>query len=263
MRATAPARYRVGATSFVTPAGWLENARRLAGRVADVALLLCEDPRRPGCAPDAAEVDGLAELARTTGLGYTVHAPCETSLADADRGRREDAVAQVLHATERVARLEPRAFVVHLDRPASASGGAARWREDARRSLDSLIAGGLSPDRICVETLDARFDVVAEVVEAAGVAVALDLGHFADAPAEAERLVARHLWHSPIIHWHGKVGPRDHRSLRHFPRAAARRILGALHAARWDGVLTLEVFGEEELADSLATLRELEGEVPT
>jgi sugar phosphate isomerase/epimerase len=160
-------RWRLGTTSFIHRAGWLENARRLAGRVEDVELLFF-DPDGPGGLPDEAEVRGLAELRRTTGLGYTVHAPLGAPLASADEARRRLAVARVRAAVERALPLQPRAVVIHLypgeveGAPAlAASSPAAGWEARATASLQALLGLGLPPATFCVESLDAGLDVVA------------------------------------------------------------------------------------------------------
>ncbi len=65
-----------------------------------------------------------------------------------------------------------------------------------------------------------------------------------------------------MVQWHGTdPSGRDHRSLRHYPRADAVRLVSALRDARWQGVLTLEVFREADFEESLAVLAEVEREV--
>ncbi len=46
MAAVPRLRPRIGTTSFVFPASWAENVRRLAGRVDDVEILVFEHPDR-------------------------------------------------------------------------------------------------------------------------------------------------------------------------------------------------------------------------
>jgi sugar phosphate isomerase/epimerase len=63
------------------------------------------------------------------------------------------------------------------------------------------------------------------------------------------------------VQWHGTdPSGRDHRSLRHYPRSAAIELVRALTSAGWSGVVTLEVFREADLDDSLAVLAEIEAE---
>jgi sugar phosphate isomerase/epimerase len=264
---TAP--YRIGTTSFVHPAGWLENATRLAGRVADVELLLFEPPA-PGNVPSAGEVDALARLGRETGLGYTVHAPLGLALASEDPARRRAAVEAVSRTVELTAPLAPHAVIVHLA-PGEREGDglpedAAAFRRRAAESLTAVQGAarraGLDPGALCLETLEYDFALAEPVVEALGLSVALDVGHLARDGVAFDAVVARNLGRARVVQWHGtEPGGRDHRSLRHYPREDGRRLLRTLRAAAWAGVLTLEVFRADDLHDSLAVLAELEREV--
>lgn len=258
------ARWLTGTTSFIHPAGWLENAHRLADRVDDVELLLF-DPSGPGGLPSAAEIDGLTRLARDSGLGYTVHAPLDVALGSADETRRRASVASVLEAARAVAPLQARALVVHLVLGEREGGPPPAdldaWRRRACGSLEVLLAGGVSREALCLETLDYDFALAEPVLDALGLSAALDVGHLARDGRPFDDVLARNLRRTRVIQLHGTVpGGRDHRSIRHYPRTDAVRLLRALAAAEWDGVLTLEVFGEPDLDDSLACLAELEAE---
>lgn len=258
------ARHLTGTTSFIHPAGWLENARRLADRVDDVEVLLF-DPSGPGGLPSAREIQGLVHLARETDLGYTVHAPLDLALGSADATRRRASVASVVEAARATAPLEARALVVHLvlgereGGPPPADLGA--WRRRAEGSLEEILAGGVPRETLCLETLDYDFALAEPVLDALGLSAALDVGHLARDGRPFDDVLARNLRRTRVVQLHGTApGGRDHRSIRHYPRADAVRLLRALTGAGWDGVLTLEVFGEADLDDSLACLAELETE---
>ncbi len=256
--------YRIGTTSFVHPAGWLENARRLAGRVQDVELLLFEAPR-DGNAPDAEEIAGLARLGAEAGLTWSVHAPLDVALASEDAARRRAAIDAVRRAIEITAPLAPHAVVVHLATGEREGAGIpadrAAFCRRAVGALREVLATGLPPAALCLETLEYDFALAEPVVEELGLSVALDVGHLARDGVAFDGVLARNLGRARVVQWHGTdPSGRDHRSLRHYPRAEAVRLLGALRQARWDGVLTLEVFREADLDESLALLAELERE---
>jgi sugar phosphate isomerase/epimerase len=258
------ARYRIGTTSFVHPAGWLENARRLAGRVEDVELLLFEPPA-PGTVPGAEELAALARVQEDAGLTFTVHTPLGLALASESEARRREAIDAVRAAVELTAPLSPHAYVVHLA-PGEREGGPlppdrVEFRRRAVASLREVLAAGIAPGALCLETLEYDFAEAEPVVEELGLSVALDVGHLARDGVALEPVLARNLHRTRVVQWHGTdPSGRDHRSLRHYPREDALRLLRALRAARWEGVLTLEVFREADLADSLAVLAELEAE---
>jgi sugar phosphate isomerase/epimerase len=257
--------YRIGATSFVRPAGWLENARALAGRVDDVELLLF-DPPTPASVPSGAEIAGLAALGRETGLGYSVHTPLGLALASEDPDRRRMAVDAISRVVALTAPLAPHAVIVHLA-PGEREGDpppadAAAFRRRAAESLRAVLATGIAPATLCLETLEYDFALAEPVVEELGLSVALDVGHLARDGVAFDAVLARNLGRSRVVQWHGTdPSGRDHRSLRHYPRGDALRLVRALRHAGWQGVLTLEVFREDDLDESLAVLAELEREV--
>lgn len=258
------ARYRIGTTSFVHPAGWLENARRLAGRVQDVEILLFEAPTAAS-APGPDEIAALARLGREAGLTWSVHAPLDIALASEDPARRRAGIEAVRRAVEITAPLAPHAVVVHLapgereGDPLPADPGSFRSR--AIDSLREVLGVGLPPAALCLETLEYDFALAEPVVEELGLSVALDVGHLARDGVTFDAVLARNLGRTRVVHWHGTDPTgRDHRSLRHYPRPDAVRLVRALRAARWGGVITLEVFREADLDESLALLAEIERE---
>jgi sugar phosphate isomerase/epimerase len=253
--------FRIGATSFVHPSGWADNVARLAGRVRDVELLFFE----ADSLPDPEEVEALAGWKARAGLTYSLHTPLTPGLASADEERRRAGVEAVLRALDVARPLAPEAVVVHVDfsdrEDDAPPRDLAAFHRRAARSLEALLLTGVPPRSICVETLDYDFELIAPVVEALGLSVALDLGHEQRAGRSVEALLDRHVSRARLVHWHG-VDPagRDHRSLRHVPVAAAKRVIASLRAARYDGALTLEVFGEDDLEESLALLAAWLGE---
>jgi sugar phosphate isomerase/epimerase len=253
-------RYSIGTTSFVHRASWLENAERLEGRVRDVELLLLDLDHS---VPSPGEIAALADLSRRTGLGFTVHTPLDVALASADEARRRRSAEHVARAVTLSAPLAPRAFVVHLF-PGEREGAPppdSGWRARAERSIAEILATGVDPAAICLESLDDGFAAVEPLLDAFGLSAALDVGHLARDRRPFDALLARNLRRARVVQWHGtEASGRDHRSIRHFPRADAVRLLRALAAAEWAGVLTLEVFSEADLDDSLAVLADLEAE---
>jgi sugar phosphate isomerase/epimerase len=252
--------YRLGTTSFIYRDHVVPNVKRLAGRVQDVEILLFDvDEDLPG--PEA--VAELRALAEAHGLSYTVHTPLSASLASADEERRRRGVADVQRALSWAAPLEPLGFPVHVylgerEHDPDPPRDLDAWRARATRSLTELIQSGVAAERLCVECLDYDFELIAPVVEALELSVALDIGHLERDGRALRALVTRYLDRARIIQWHGTdPGGRDHRSLTHFPRAEAEWLLETLRRRGWSGVLTLEVFNEQDFEESLARVREL------
>jgi sugar phosphate isomerase/epimerase len=254
---TTKAPIRIGATSFVYPDRWLPNVERLVGRVDDVELLVFEaEP------PDAAEQAALAALKRKTGLTYSLHTPLSISLASESAPRRHQSVALLRRIIEDTSELHPDLYVVHVylgdceaDVPPR---DLAAWRGRARRSLEAVLDSQVAPETLCVESLDYDFALLEPVVEELGLSVALDVGHLQRDGRPVREVMRRNLHRTRVIQWHGvDASGRDHRSLALVPRAEARDIVDHLLAESYPGVLTLEVFREDDFEESLAFLQGL------
>jgi sugar phosphate isomerase/epimerase len=250
--------FRVGATSFTVPATWSENVRQLAGRVEDVELLFFDSRELPS----PGEIEAIAEVRGE--LTFTLHTPLDVSLASEDAERRHRGVERVLAAIDRAAPLRPHSSVVHVylgdgehgPRPVDLEA----WRSRAAESLLELLSRGVRAETLCVEVLDYDFELLAPVVSRLGLSIALDAGHVHRDGGDPVALLERHRDRVRVVQWHGtEPGGRDHRSLVHLPRAAAQTFVDALVRFGFEGVLTLDVFRERDLEESLELLRELRG----
>jgi sugar phosphate isomerase/epimerase len=253
--------FRLGATSFIYPAGWLSNVERLIGRVDDVELLFFA-PEGPDGLPDARELRGLRELRARHGLSYSVHTPLSASLASEDDLRRAASVREVMRVIDATRVLEPSALVVHVYlgdeeggvRPADLDG----FRQRAAGSLRELLAQGVKPHELCIEYLDYDLDLLAPVIDELDLRVALDVGHLLRDGRDWRRILDRYLARTRLLQWHGtEPAGRDHKSLEHVPRETARAIVRYLLEARYTGVLTLEVFEEQAFERSLSLVHAL------
>lgn len=251
--------FRLGTTSFIHPGGWADNVERLAGRVDDVEILFFESEGLPG----VDEIRRLAELKQRTHLTYSLHTPLDASLASASEPRRQRSVAAVQRALEHALPFRPEAAIVHVylgeqEHDENVPADLDAWRRRAARSLEALLATGISPRDLCVEVLDYDFALVEPVVTDLGLSVAVDVGHLVRDGRDELALLARHLQRTRVIQWHGTDDTgRDHRGLRHYPHERARLLLELLIRESYRGVLTLEVFREADLEESLAIVNSL------
>jgi sugar phosphate isomerase/epimerase len=256
-------KFKLGATSFVYPAGWLTNVEQLAARVDDVELLFF-DPFGPHGLPDQLELAGLAAF-RAQGLGYSVHTPLRASLASENEARRQAGVRDVLQIIEFTHQLEPHAVVLHVyfgdEEGGPRPSDIAAFRERATSSLRAILDSGVPPSQLCVEYLDYDLDLLRPVIEALDLSVALDVGHLLRDGRDWRSILPRYLPRTKLVQWHGTTpAGRDHKSLAHVPRETARELLDQLHAADYSGVLTLEVFHPDDFEESLALVHALTAE---
>lgn len=252
---------RLGTTSYIIPDDILPNLEYLRDRVEDVELVLFESDAFSNM-PSPEDAAAMARLGHEADLTYTVHLPLDTRLGSADETERLASVGKCRRVIERMTPVNPFAWVLHLhgDRHGDPpTDDAPRWIERNRRSLAELLNGGPAPCRICVETLDYDFSLVAPLVEAFDLSVCLDIGHL----LVNGRNVAAHLdrWmdRARVFHVHGVDGAgKDHCHLGHLPDGLLEELAERL--ARLPAgdvrVLTMEVFGEDDFERSLQTVAE-------
>jgi hypothetical protein len=110
------------------------------------------------------------------------------------------------------------------------------------------------PERLCIENVE-RWDpeAFAPVVLALPVSRTIDIGHLWLQEADPLEHLAHWVDRARVIHLHG-IAERDHASLAHVPTERLDPVIAFL-AARFTGVLTLEVFNQADLESSRTALR--------
>lgn len=249
--------FRLGTTSYIIPADILPNLRYLAGKVQDVELVLFEVDDGPNNLPTPAQVDEMNALALQHGLTYTVHLPLDLRLAD-DGSLHHVSLEKARRVIECARPLAPWAYVLHLDgkavRDHPSPEAYQRWLEQAEISLRQVgeWAGGL--ERLAVENLEGYpLDFYEPVFERVPVSRCVDVGHLWLDGHDPLAYLRRALPRARVIHIHG-LAERDHRSLAFTAPGPLRAVLNELSRADYRGVLTVEVFSEEDFLTSLEAL---------
>lgn len=248
--------FRIGTTSYILPADIWPNVEYLAPQVDDVQLVLFETDEYGSNLPDAALCGRLNEIAAAHDLTYTVHLPLDLRLGDGGEETHISLVKarRVIEATQR---LKPFAYTLHLDGRALMDGRApgtlSQWRDNAGRALE-IVCGWLDePERLCIENLERwNPEAFAPLVEALPVSRTIDIGHLWLQGADPLDHLAQWLGCTRVIHLHG-IAERDHASLAHMSPDRLDRIVEFL-AARFTGVVTLEIFSEADWTSSQAAL---------
>jgi len=252
--------FRIGTTSFIYRGSWLHNVERLKERVGDIEILFFEGDDISSL-PSPEEMRAIGALRAEHGLTLSLHTPLNASLASASDFERQLGVSRVLRAIEAAEPMAPDAYVVHVylgdregdDPPSDLSA----WCDRAERSIYTLIAAGVPADRLCIEQLDYDLRLLEPVIRAFDLPVALDVGHLQRDGRDLHGLLQHWLPRTKLIQWHGTDDSgRDHRGLDWFPEADATRMLQALVDAQYRGVLTLEVFREQDFEQSMQLLEQ-------
>ena len=254
---------RLGTTSYIYAADIVPNVRKLAGRVDDIELVLFEVDDTVNNLPTEKTVQELRRIAADSDLTYTVHLPIDLLLAN-----DENAISlnKAIRVIGRTVELSPHGFVVHVQGAAnSPTRDFRRALENSSKGLEILGSedGGL--EKLCVENLDSELEVPIDLLlDRLPVSCCVDVGHLWKQGIDPLPCLEKWLPRARVVHLHG-LDQRDHKSLSLMPEAETDRVI-ALLSERFDGVLTLEVFSEQDLVDSLETyhrsLQRVAGIVP-
>jgi sugar phosphate isomerase/epimerase len=253
--------FRVGTTSYIIPDDLLPNAEFLASRVQDMQLVLFEVPGGPSNLPSPEAIDALAALGKARDLTYTVHLLHDLRLHD-DDGACARALAKAQQVIDLTRPLDPLAWVCHLDGRSvrhedPSSPLWASWRMQTAAALQQVCDWAADGSRVAVENLEGYApDFVAPVVARTSAGRCLDIGHlWLDGVDPLPHLDAALPW-LRVLHLHGvRPAPRaDHSSLAYVDPSQLDAVLRRLLAALFDGVLCLEVFGEDDFRSSLSAL---------
>ncbi len=247
--------FRIGTTSYIYPDDILPNARRLCGRVDDIELVLFEVPDA-GNIPGSALVRELASLARDHALTYTPHLPLDINLGSVDAVVRDSSIDIAARLIERLAPLDPPAFVLHIPGPGNSCAGILDWQLRAGDSVGRLLRRvGIAPNLIAVENLDFPFHLLGGIIADHTLSACIDVGHLIIGGLDVSAHLDSYLGMARVMHLHGVRDGRDHISLRHLDPTFTAWLMKRLCDAGYGGVLTLEVFGETDFEESLAALR--------
>lgn len=249
--------FRLGTTSYVIPADLAENVAFLAEKVDDIELVLFESHEISNL-PDAATLRTLGEMAQRHDLTYTVHLPLDTWLGHADASVRRQSVDKCLRVIDITGPLNPFAYILHFHgdrRGESPSADMTRWTDGHRLAVERLLQA-VSPEALCVETLDYPYQLIEDIVVDYELSVCLDIGHHLFYGVNPEEYLDRYLPRTRVLHLHGVEEGHDHRSLACLPDGLLAALVNRLGSGpEKPRVLTMEIFDEAALSESMDVLR--------
>jgi sugar phosphate isomerase/epimerase len=247
----------LGTTSYILPADLLTNIEALAPRVDDIEIVLFESDEMSNL-PDEETIRKLKSIAAATNLTYTVHLPLDINLGSLIESERRRSVEKCLRIISLVSPLGSMPFIVHFH-PAGGPGTGdippAGWVSSLTKSTRELLASGIEPDRLCVENLDYRYELVEEIVVHHGLSVCLDVGHMLLYNHPIEEFIDLHLHRIRVVHLHGLKDGVDHKDITDIPPDCLDMLMERLTSdSGRPRVVTLEVFTPDDLKLSMAHL---------
>jgi sugar phosphate isomerase/epimerase len=245
--------FTLATTSFIYPDDYLPNVRMLGPYVDEIELLLFESRDIESLFPRSV-VDGLKRLARELQVGYNVHLPTDISLSAPEPRLQHKAVESYRNCIERMLPLAPSAFFLHVpyNETDAQKQTVAKWRHRVRSNLERLLGGGPAGKLISIETLDYPLVLIEDIIMELGLSICLDVGHLILGGHDIGEFYRRYGSKISGIHLHGVENSRDHLAADHLPSEHIPRLLEILD--RFQGILSLEVFGYDDLDASLQTL---------
>lgn len=252
--------FRLGTTSYIIPADILPNARYLAGKVRDIELILFEVDDGPNNLPSAEVTKELKQIAGQHDLSYTIHLPLDLKLGE-DGSEQDQSLVKARRVIDCTRGLDPWAYVLHLDgrsvRTSTDGERIRRWQDQSVRALEIVSAWAGGAEKLAVENLETYpLDFIQPVLERIPVSRCVDIGHLWLDGHDPIPYLQDALPRTRVIHMHG-IAERDHCSLAFIPREKVKAVWGELIRLNYQGVLTLELFTEQDFLSSLRMIEEL------
>lgn len=244
--------FKICTTSFIYPAGYVENIRRLGPFLDEIELVLFESARQN--LPKQDEIKEIRGLAEAFDLTFNVHLPLDIHMGSPERSKRHFALETIGHIVELTAPLSPSSYTLHL--PYGETGidpeKIKTWQDHAYQSMESLLATGIAPESILIENLDYPFEWTEKILNDLHLWVCVDIGHLLVHGHDVKTAFNRYGPRISVIHLHGVENSRDHLSLDRLTPEKMEMILRILMQFR--GVVSLEVFSFDRLKSSLSFL---------
>ena len=249
---------RLGTTSYIIPADIVPNVRFLAGQVQDVELVLFEVDDGPNNLPGPQDIAELRSLAEANGMSYTVHLPLDLRLASGS-GEQHVSLFKARKVIDCTRDLQPWAYVLHLDGHEFIDNpGAPAWRAGRSKPSGRSSWWPPGPDRPNCwpwRTWTAtRPSSGRPCWQQVPVSRCIDIGHLWKDGFDPLPFLERHLARARVLHIHG-IGTRDHQSLAHQTPDQLDAVFSLLVRRKFSGVVTLEVFGEDDFHSSIEVIR--------
>jgi sugar phosphate isomerase/epimerase len=246
--------FRLGTTSFIYPALYSENVRKLGPYLDEIELLFFESRDRYAM-PDSREIRELARLKDEFNLTYNIHLPTDVNIAAEDPAERNLAVRTYVRFIEALEELDPTTFTMHIPYEPGKPGGEPLWKTYSVKGMRSLLDQGVDSRMISVETLDYDPELLWTITEELDLSVCLDVGHMIVHGWDFRLAYETFSHRTAIIHLHGVLQGCDHVSLDRMDHENREKVRKMLQSFK--GTVSLEVFAFEHLERSLDCLAEM------
>jgi sugar phosphate isomerase/epimerase len=132
-----------------------------------------------------------------------------------------------------------------------------RWQDQSVRALEIISEWAGGAEKLAVENLETYpLDFIQPVLDRIPVSRCVDVGHLWLDQHDPIPYLKAALPRTRVVHIHG-IAERDHHSLACMPEEKVRAVWDELLYAEYEGVLTLEIFSEDDFLSSMEVLEKL------
>ncbi len=242
--------FKICTTSFIYPAGYVENVRRVGPFFDEIELLVFETPARKGdiCRRD---VEILKTFGKEFDFTYNVHLPYDISLCHSDTRKQKNAAKTLKSVMDLLSPLSPSSYTLHLPFIGNSQNKAdiKNWREKTEKGLLMLLETGVEPGIIAIENLDYPFEWIYPAIEKFNLSVCMDMGHLFLYGYDHKNFFDKYKDKILIIHLHGVKDGKDHLALDCLPKILQNDTVNILK--KFEKTLSLEIFSYNNLISSL------------
>jgi len=241
--------FKIGTTSFIYPADYVQNVKMLAPHLDEIELLLFQSA--PESLPSNHEIKQLFNVSNEFDLTYNIHLPLDIFMGAPEPSVRQFALDTIQQVMDLTALLSPSTYTLHLpyDEADFDNERIKPWRDRLNTSMKKLASAGISGDMISIETLDYPLDWVEDLLNDFNLSVCIDVGHLMLYGFDPEAVFNKYKNRTPILHLHGVDNHKDHLPLDRLAKEKAKTIIRMLQ--QHEGVVSLEVFSFDHLKASL------------
>ncbi|MGD9974723.1 MAG: cobamide remodeling phosphodiesterase CbiR, partial [Desulfatirhabdiaceae bacterium] len=215
--------FRLGTTSFIFPDDYIPNVQRLAPFLDEIEILVFESDYKN--LPSANVIRQLSDISRNFDLGYNVHLPVDVSIADPSPIKREQACQCLFRVFERMARIEPSTWTLHIDYSENRYHSVQQWQDAAHDGLMRLVSLGVDMRSLSVENLFYPVDYLLPLAAVYDFNLCLDIGHALLSGMSPFDFFDTFRDRISIIHLHGVRDGKDHLPLDMFLPELGRQII--------------------------------------
>ena len=242
---------RIGTTSYVFPDRIIPNVERLANLVDDIELVLFEGKDYSNLPTDE-EIKTLTKLSKEFHISYTVHLPIDLDICSSDNEFRKFSVTRITDIIRLTLPLNPSAYILHL--PRNHIQCEEKWFHNTKESLSYLFAE-FGSDNIAIENLSYPVKYILPIIREFDFRLCLDISHALSCKDRWEDIINENFDRIDVIHLYAHR-EKEHVGLHRTKRGFVESVISKILSLGFCGILTLEVFSEEDFFESKRIVEE-------